>query len=274
MSNHSCIYFDVRDKKHFKQEQSKNLQIKPSFDLKKENGEIILGRELFYLGRGENSTVWKYEYNGEEYAIKIFYNTSLLFALDIDVFKIMKSLPLENTIKPISTLKIINSSDNNILGYDAYMMEFIDEKKDYSIVEMPTSKLLENARILEKDSNLLAESKIVMHDTKKENAIFNNVNSNIYISDIDMFFIANYESTKGVIESNYMELNYMFYELLSQYSSEYYSDIYNEFFEDLFFKSTTNKNAVSSNLEYLFSSYDTPKQFFKDNKKSYIKKYF
>lgn len=273
MGNQSYIYIDVRDSREFSKQKELRWQMKPNFDLEKENGEIVYKDELSFLGKGVNSTVWKYEYNGKKYAIKIFFDNSLGCALVEDVYKKMKPLPLKNTIKALDTLKVLNSGGNGVVGHDAYIMEFLEERKDYSIVEMPTSKLLENSSALESDAHLLAVNNIVMNDVKRQNTIFSDENAMFYISDIDRFELSNFDR-ESIINKNYGELQFIYYQYLCRYSSDYYNAIYNGLFEELFFKDTTHEKSITGKLEDLFSPYDTPKQFFKENKGYYYKKYF
>lgn len=279
MRDGSYVYFDVRDSdKFFKQEKFQSWEIKPSFNLVRENGNLLLGRELSYYGRGQNSTVWKWECDGTKYAVKIFFDIAFSCALQKDTYKVMKNLPLKNTLKALDTLKVVNSSGDVVNEYGAYLMEFLEERKGYSIVEMSTPKLIENAKFLELDAKLLAQNRIVMQDVKKENTIFNKEDSMLYLSDIDMFYVSYDELSNGVlsdiVRSNNIELRFAFYEFLARYSSEHYHAIYNDFLESFFFRDTTHGKAVADKLDYLFSSYDTPKQFFEENEKKFLKKYF
>lgn len=270
------VYFDVRNSKQFfKQEETQNWNIKPSFDLEKENGEIIEKNELTYLGRGENATVWKYESNGKKYAIKIFFDIGISCALEKDVYWKMKNLPLNNTLKALETLNVINSTDNEAKRkYYAYRMEYLEEKKDYSIVDMPVFALLENVSLLEADAKTLANSNIVMQDTKKENIIFNKLDSNLYLSDIDMYFLSYSDSMHQIRANNKIELQILFYQYFAQYSSDYYHAIYNDFFNEALFQTIDTKKTVTDILESIFSPYDTPKQFFEENKSYYYKRHF
>lgn len=274
MKNDSFVYFDVRNsERFFRQEKSQSWQIKPCFDLQKEDGNCILGKELSYLGRGTNSTVWKYEENDLKYAVKIFFDISYSCALPEGTYEEMKNLSLKNTIKALEILKVAKGNGDILSKYGAYLMTFLEESKDYSLMEMPVSKLLENTNSLESDARLLAQHKIVMHDTKKDNMIFNKMDFMLYLCDIDMFYVSHNEPKNRIDANNHMELQIAFYQILSQYSSTHYHAIYNEFLENLFFKDATHGKAITDKLEYLFSSYDTPKQFFKDNKNYYYKKY-
>ena len=123
----------------------------------------------------------------------------------------MKPLPLKNTIKAFDTLKVLNSGGNKVVGHDAYIMGFLEERTGYSMVEMPTKALLENTRAMESDASLLASNNIVMNDVKRQNTIFNNMDSMFYISDIDRF-----DSSKSDRESirnkNYNELQFLYYQ--------------------------------------------------------------
>lgn len=283
MEEKDYIFFDVRDSHKFPRhkESQWHWEIKPSFDLERENGKIIYGRELSYLGSGENSTVWKYEQDSKKYAVKIFLLGGLMYALDLDVYWKMKKIPLKNTLKALEILKVINDGVGaKTRQYYAYIMEYLEEQKNYSIVDMPTSMLLENASILESDAKLLAQNNIVMRDGKMENSIFNKANSMLYISDIDMFEIRHVDifskeriSCEELISCNYVELQYIFYDFLIQYSSEHYNSVYNALFITLFLLDNTHEKTITEKLEDLFSPYDTPKQFFEDNKSSYDKKY-
>lgn len=183
----------------------------------------------------------------------------------------MVNLPLKNTLKALECLDVVGDSTTTRSGYYAYMMKYLDEKKGYSIVDMPTSKLLKNSSNMEQDAELLANNHIAMLDLKRENTIFNQDDSYLYLSDIDMFY-QSWESFRDVSENNFKELDFTFYHFLSNYSKEYFHDIYHNLLKDIFFRNTLYKKSPTEKLEYLFSSYDTPKQFFKDHEKSYTKK--
>lgn len=274
MTDNSYILFDVRESdKFFKYEKSLNFIIKPSFNLEKENGEIIYGKELSYIGRGENSTVWKYKKGDNVYAIKIFFDIGFSCSLEDIVYESMKNIPLKKTLKAFETLKIINNKNDLVDRYGAYLMQYLEEIKGYSIVDMHTSKLLENIKMLEFDAMLLAKNEIVMKDLKIENAIFNRADSMLYIGDIDMYYKAYNEDIVDIMANNYMEEKFIIYQFLSRYSSQYYNGIYNEMIEDLFLKKD-NRKPCTKKLEDLFSSYETPKQFFKENINSFYHKYF
>lgn len=272
MGNIQKIYLDVIDSESFfKQEKKQNLEIKPSFNLLRENGDIIDGSDLSYLGRGENSTVWKYESGKERYAVKIFFDIAISCALTKDTYRSMVNLPLKNTLKALEVLDVVGNSTTIRSGYYAYMMKYLDEKKGYSIVNMSTSKLLENSSSMEQDAELLANNHVAMFDLKRENTIFNQDDSYLYLSDVDMF-CRSWESFRDVSENNFNELNFIFYHFLSDYSKEYFHDRYHNLLKDIFLRNTLHKKSPTEKLEYLFSSYDTPKQFFKDHEKSYTKK--
>lgn len=273
MNDKNYIYFDVRDNREFSKQAELQCRIKPNFDLEGENGEIIYGRKLSYLGRGVNSTVWKYERDGKKYAIKIFFTSCLGCALAENVYRIMKPLSLKNTIKALDTLKVLNSGGNKVVGHDAYIMEFLEEKKDYSMVEMPTQALLENTSLLESDAHLLASNKIKMNDVKRENTIFNNNDAMLYIGDIDRFDLSK-SSRKSITNQNYSELQFIYYQFFTRYSTDYYNAIYNDLFKELFYQDTTHEKSITDKLEDLFSPYDTPKQFFKVNKDRYYNQYY
>lgn len=273
MNDKNYIYFDVRDNREFSKQAELQCRIKPNFDLEGENGEIIYGRKLSYLGRGVNSTVWKYERDGKKYAIKIFFTSCLECALAENVYRIMKPLSLKNTIKALDTLKVLNSGGNKVVGHDAYIMEFLEEKKDYSMVEMPTQALLENTSLLESDAHLLASNKIKMNDVKRENTIFNNNDAMLYIGDIDRFDLSK-SSRKSITNQNYSELQFIYYQFFTRYSTDYYNAIYNDLFKELFYQDTTHEKPITDKLEDLFSPYDTPKQFFKVNKDRYYNQYY
>ena len=270
------VYFDVRNSKQFyKQERFQNGNIKPSFDFEKENGDIIYGKELSYLGRGENSTVWEYESNGEKYAIKIFFDIGIVCALEKDVYWKMKNLSLNNTLKALETLNVINSTDNGEKrAYYAYIMEYLEEKKDYSIVDMPVFFFFLNASLLELDAKTLANSNVVMQDAKIENTIFNKLDSHLYLSDIDMYFLSYSDSLHQIRANNKIELQFLFYQYFTRYSSDYYQDIYNDFFNERLVQTINTKKSVTDILESIFSPYDTPRQFFEENKSYYYKRHF
>lgn len=273
MTNHSTIYCDVREKEVFSKSMIPKQYIKPNFDLEQENGKIIRGKDLSYLGNGENSSIWKYNDGTKDYALKIFFYIGRPYSLAYNTYVRMKDYELKYTLSPLDTCKVIENKKEKYY-YDAYLMDLLEKEENWSILEMPTSLLLENVEGLELDLELLTENNIRMLDCKEENIILNKNNQHIYISDIDMFRVEYDTFFSDLIEANYDELFWILFSLFkSGYHQEYkemykyisYADINHFIVNILSYRQSNNIGYMTSELYKQFGFYDTPKQFFKDH---------
>ena len=71
---------------------------------------------------------------------------------------------------------------------DAYMMLYLDEDRNFSLFDFPTAMLLENFSRIEQDASMLADNHIIMCDVDISNSIYDQLTSQLYISDIDLYF--------------------------------------------------------------------------------------
>lgn len=260
-----CSYIDVQNKSKLKKAIKNKLLVKPSFELISSSGEKISGDRLSFLGSGVNSSVWKYEKDDIEYALKIFFRNFYECALHYEVYKIVRELSFKNIVKALDIFKINDKSISDYSKYDAYLMNYLNEVKNYSILEMPVSLLVENIYNLEEDAKLLSDNNILMRDVCAENTIFSKDSSMINISDIDMFSKDN-ENYDILLQKNNKIILLLFREILkSSVSKEYCTYKYNKFLYNYLFPDNVLSNPTSKRIEKLFSSYDKPNDFFKDN---------
>ncbi len=266
MSGDPFLYCDVTNSEVFKKLNVPKQTIKPNFDLEQINGNIIRGKDLFYLGNGVNSSVWKYQSDSGVSAVKIYFDDRKDFSLEPATYYKMRYLSFKNTLKAFNLLKIKDRRENTDYGYDAYQMQLLNEERNSSILEMSISLLLKNIGNLEDDLELLTKNRIGMQDCKRDNILFNREDHLFYISDIDMFYPCYDLSIDDLRSSNYSQLKFGLYSLFIHELRESFDDfdglMYNLFLDEL-----SSNEHITDRLESLFGSYDTPKHFFKEYRK-------
>ena len=112
-------------------------------------GSFIDRDTLSYLGSGYNCHVWKLDKDSETFAIKTFVNRD--FCMKYELYQKMKSLELHRTLKAREVFKQVDSP----YDMDAYMMQYLDEDRDFSLFDFPTAMLLENFSRIEQDAQRL-----------------------------------------------------------------------------------------------------------------------
>lgn len=225
--------------------------------------------ELSLIGMGHNYSVWKYKDKNEINALKIFFSDSRRFSLSYDCYGTMKNLPLKRTIKAKETF--YESTCKPIVSdkLDAYTMDYIEELKDMSLLEIPTSILVENVKLLEEDVKILAENGVGMGDVSIDNSILNK-KLELFLSDIDMYRVDKCSSEECILKRNKIELNYFIksyfeselerLEMDKVFTRKEYNLAILQLYASLIGK--TSEIEIYKSLEKLFSNYETPKEYF------------
>lgn len=227
-------------------------------------GTIIQAKDLFFLGNGYNSSVWKLNINGRTLAIKVFFSDCLFWSLSYDTFEAMKPLHLKRTLKPLDAFYEQTNKKIDYYKLDAYSMDYISEGKKSSILDIPTSVLLENIRLQEEDITVLAENAIEMRDSTIDNTILSDRNE-FFISDFDSFYVNKKLTSKELLERNKVSYHWVIKEsflaeLELLFDCFEYNRMTNIFFNIL--KGRPQEVDIYERLEEALSGYDTPKEYF------------
>src|SRR5699024_7620995 len=174
-----------------------------------------------------------------------------------ELYQKMKSLELQRTLKAREVFKQVDSP----YDMDAYMMQYLDEDRDFSLFDFPTAMLLENFSRIEQDAHMLADNHIIMCDVDVSNSIYDKLTSQLYISDIDCFYSDDTLPSFRILDRNYsliMDLfvDYLYKDLgksdFSSFDKASYITQLHELFDDDFVE-----ESPYDNIEQVFGKYKT-----------------
>lgn len=229
-----------------------------------EQGKIIKADELIFIGKGENSSVWKYEKADEIYAFKIFFEACKRFSLKNESCERLKKVELQRIINVVDGFYEKNTDSLSRKELDAYLMTYLVEEKEQFLINMPTSILLENAQLLEEDAHLLAENGIQMGDIKMQNSIILQ-NYELFFTDVDMYEVNYLLTKKEIFENNKIEIKFFFKRYLLEELATL-KILTNEEFQKVVSKiyslQRLNELKVREYLEEMLGGYETPKEYF------------
>ena len=223
-------------------------------------GSFIDKDTLSYLGSGCNSHVWKLDKDSETFAVKTFINRE--FCMTYELYHKMKNLELQQTLKAMEVFKRSDSP----YDMDAYMMQYLEKDKSFSLLDFPVPMLLKNFRVLEQDANMLADNHIIMCDVDVSNSIYDKLTSQLYISDIDYFYFDDTLPSFRILDRNYslimdLFIDYLHKDLgksdLSSFDKSSYITQLQELFDDNFVE-----ESPCDKIEKVFGKYQTPRQYF------------
>lgn len=246
-----------------------NILLKvPNEEFISENGFVIIRDELDYINNGRNSVIWKYMRDDYTYAFKTFVEERHKFALQYDVYKVMKQLPLQNIVKPLEIYKRKSNTREKTL--DAYLMKYIDSSFDISILDFPIDLIIKSICGLEEDANQLSQNCIFMHDVGTKNTIVDN-EKKINIIDIDMYFINNsYKEgcENQILKSNRWQIANMIKNLLvnclkddQRFNEEQIKTLRSNLAKSLAIDIFENE-SLPSRMSTIFKNCETPRQYF------------
>lgn len=177
----------------------------PKGKLIRDSNIVFDASSLEYLGKGANSSVWKYIGEDDSYAFKYFFSTGRNCALNMVTYDRMINLDL-----PCFTKALEFCRDANHGFITGYLENLLVENKELSLLQQNSSLFLENMMYLEKSIQELSTNHVFMYDVKPSNSIFHNDDGMLYISDIDMFFVNDMYTVQDVLSFNYGMLNALY----------------------------------------------------------------
>ena len=208
-------------------------------------GSFIDRDTLSYLGSGCNGHIWKLDKDSETFAVKTFVNRE--FCMKYELYQKMKSLELQRTLKAREVLKQVDSP----YDIDAYMMLYLDEDRNFSLFDFPTAMLLENFSRIEQDASMLADNHIIMCDVDISNSIYDQLTSQLYISDIDCFYSDDTLPFFRILDRNYSLIMDLF---VDYFDKAFYITQLQELFDDNFVE-----ESPCDKIEKVFGKYKTPR---------------
>ena len=230
------------------------------FSLYGDLGSFIDKDTLSYLGSGCNNHVWKLDREQGVFAVKTFINRE--FCMKSELYHKMKNLELQQTLKAMEVFKRSDSP----YDMDAYMMQYLEKDKFFSLLDFPVPMLLKNFRVLEQDANMLADNHIIMCDVDVSNSIYDKLTSQLYISDIDYFYFDDTLPSFRILDRNYslimdLVVDYLHKDLgksdLSSFDKVSYITQLQELFDDNFVE-----ESPCDKIEKVFGKCETPRQYF------------
>lgn len=233
-----------------------------------ENGIIIPKDSVDYIRCSDNSSVWKYEKNGQEYVFKEFFPDRRCYCLKYDTYTKMRDLPLLNIIKPLESYKKVSNTHEKAL--DGYLMDYIPHIEEFCYIDYQISTLLENIRNLEKDIECLSNSNIIMHNVGPRNTLIGDIDHKLNVVDIDMYYYDRLTEKKEVLRQNRKQLFYLirlmlFRGIIHDEDLAGKKEEIREFLKEYFNADETNE-SLYTRVENLFRNYETPKEFMLERK--------
>lgn len=231
-----------------------------------DQGTIIQSKDLSYINKGCNASVWRYDSFDEVYAFKVFFEERFSYALSYAAYQKMKRLPLKRTVKPIEMFRDQEISTEEFGA--GYLMPLLVPNEEMTLLDMSTSCLLENVRLLQEDVQLLTEENIQMKDVRYENSIFDQTTGMLYVTDVDMFECADYVPKDKLLEYNYKRLLYLLKDHLQRSvtcSNDF--DSSHKKSSGLLIKRDFSMDSLlecppAMKIEQAFSKFEHPKQYF------------
>lgn len=254
--------FESKVRKRLKKADFLSFYFNISFVNNKEN--IINANELTFIGAGENSSIWKYKNK----AMKIFFSDCYRWSLSYDSYLRMKNLPLKRILNAKDSYYQYTDQPIAYKNPDAYIMDYVEEKET-SLLDIPTSNLIRDTKLLEEDAKILAENRVKMIDVKMYNSIISN-EYELFFSDTDLYRIDKKHTKEEILNKNIEKIYWFFetylekelegLEFSKQLTSEEHTKALEQLYEALEPKPSESK--VHNSLEKLFSNYETPKEYF------------
>lgn len=157
-----------------------------------EDGSSFKKSDLVYLGEGANARVWKCG-NG---AFKEFIPSHVGFGINKRLGDIFSEINFSNFPNFYSFVRWSKSED---VPYIGYMMEYFEEDKKASILDLPISTIVSSFRDLERDIEAISDVNILMNDVTIYNTMITS-DGKIHVFDYDMFYID--EHHRDVLRKN------------------------------------------------------------------------
>ena len=163
-----------------------------------DDGSCIDSNELTFLNHGYNADVWKWEHGGNVFAVKIFYGDCYGLSLHRDVASIFSKIHFYNFPNLYST---IHNGRFSLHSMDGYVMEFLDEDKDLSLLDISSIQLSSSLEKLERDIRAFSSKQVMMNDVRKNNTMIT-CDGMLHLFDYDMFYVDSDMDPKCVMLRN------------------------------------------------------------------------
>lgn len=233
-------------------------------DVVDENGHIFYRHELSYLNHGVHAEVWKWQRDGKQAAIKVFYDEAHHKGMKPEVANILKKLHLVSLPNIHSTLKKRNNSSGSI---DGYVMDFFEEDFHAHFLDLPVENIISSFQFMEQDATNLASHHILMSDVFPGNMMITN-SEHAHLFDSDLYQICENSSCDEISIHNYQLL-------ISLIRLKLQQDILHDLDVpvmdcfaminaiDSFFSVEMCSGVPSEQIQSFFQSANTPRQYFK-----------
>lgn len=240
------------------------MEEKKLYQLFLDDGSCIHGDELEFVGHGYNANVWKWQHNGCDFAVKTFYPNCYGLALHHDVASIFSQLQFYNFPNLFSTVCYHSFSLHSI---DGYVMDFLREEKDASLMDISSCNLYSSICYLEQDIRAFSSYQIMMNDIGKDNTMITR-DGMLHLFDYDMFYVDSDVNPKYVRLRNQHTVLWLIGNLFSSsllfdltFSTEEKKKL-NDWLKKTFSLRQSGKRLPSEVIEEFFVE-DTPRASFK-----------
>lgn len=174
------------------------MEVKRPYQLFLDDGSCIYGDELKFIGHGYNADVWKWQHDGCDFAVKTFYPNCYGLALHQDIASIFSQIQFYNLPNLYSTVCHHSFSFRSI---DGYVMEFFEEEKGVSLMDISSTNLFSSISYLEDDMQAFSSYQVMMNDIRKDNTMITR-DGMLHLFDYDMFYVDSDMNSKYVMLKN------------------------------------------------------------------------
>lgn len=191
----------------------------------------------------------------------------------------MKNLPLKRILKAQDAFYEQSDSKVKDEELDAYMMYYIEEAKQISLLDIPSSAFIENVRLLEEDIDMLTGNGVEMRDVKPENSLISK-SYELFLLDTDLYRADFFSTSEEIKKSNMINIGWFIRNYLSKEIEKMKELTIEEHVIAIDMLTSTfignklphvmplflEKNGLSKWAEEKFSDYDRPKEYFLSRK--------
>lgn len=171
-------------------------------DVVDEDGHIFYRDDLSYLNHGVNAEVWKWQRDGEQAAVKVFYEKAYHKGMKPEVASVLKKLHLVSLPNIHSTLK---KKDNSSGFIDGYVMDYLEEDFYAHFLDLSVENIISSFQFMEQDAVTLASHHILMSDVFPGNMMITK-SKHVHLFDSDLYQICENNSCDEILDNNYQQL--------------------------------------------------------------------
>lgn len=233
-------------------------------DVVDEDGHIFYRHNLSYLNHGVNAEVWRWQYDGKQAAVKIFFDEAYHKGMKLDVASVLKNLHLVSLPNIHSILKKKGNSSGSM---DGYVMEYLEEDFHAHFLDLPVENIVSSFQFMEQDATTLASHHVLMADVFPGNMMITK-SGQAHLFDSDLYQICEDCSCDEILDDNYQLL-------ISLIRLKLQQDILHDLDVpvmdcfaminaiDSFFSFEMCSSVPSEQIQSFFQSAKTPRQYFK-----------